>query len=100
MRAKVVAAIVLLTLLVIFTIQETHPVVLNFLSWKISTSFLLYILLGFMIGLLTGYLLIMMVRMKKKNPYLDYSCSNVLQFLLARYFESLLMGQAKSLKRK
>ena len=59
MRAKVVATIVLLTLLVIFTIQKTQPVVLNFLSWKISTSFLLYILLGFMIGLLTGYLLIM-----------------------------------------
>ena len=83
MRAKVVATIVLLALLVIFTIQKTQPVVLNFLSWKISTSFLLYILLGFMIGLLTGYLLIMIVKRIQLLP-----CS--LLFLLTRWFAFLI----------
>jgi len=68
MRAKLIAIIVLLILLLIFAIQNIQPVVLNFLFWKISTSFVVSILVSFVIGLLTGGLLMMIGRMKKKNP--------------------------------
>ena len=67
MSAKVIALIVLLILLLIFAIQNTQPVVLNFLFWQIFTSSVLSILVSFVIGLLTGCLLMMMGRMKKKN---------------------------------
>lgn len=78
MSAKVMAIIVLLILLLIFAIQNTQPVVLNFLFWLISTSSVLSILVSFIIGLLTGCLLMMIGRMKKKSPRLDYSFSNLL----------------------
>jgi len=68
MSAKVIALIVLLILLLILAIQNTQPVVLNFLFWQIATSSVLSILVSFVIGLLTGCLLMMMGRMKKKSP--------------------------------
>ncbi len=68
MSAKVIAIIVLLVLLLIFAIQNTQPVVFNFLFWQISTSSVISILVSFIIGLLTGCLLMMIGRMKKKNP--------------------------------
>ncbi len=68
MSAKLIAIIVLLVLLLVFAIQNTQPVVLNFLSWQIFTSLVLSILGSFVIGLLTGCLLMMIGRMKKKSP--------------------------------
>jgi uncharacterized integral membrane protein len=68
MSAKVIAIIVLLILLLIFAIQNTQSVVLNFLFWQISTSSVLSILVSFVIGLLIGCLLMMIGRMKKKSP--------------------------------
>jgi len=67
MSAKVIAIIVLLILLLIFAIQNTQPVVLNFLFWQISTSSVLSILVSYIIGLLTGCLLMMTGRMEKKS---------------------------------
>ncbi len=68
MNTKVIALIVLLILLLIFAIQNTQTVALNFLFWKITTSAVLSILMSFIIGLLTGCLLMMLGRMKKKSP--------------------------------
>lgn len=68
MSAKLIAIIVLLVLLLIFAIQNTQSVVLNFLFWKISTSSVLSILVSFVIGLLIGCLLMMIGRMKRKSP--------------------------------
>ena len=68
MSAKVIGIIGLLILLLIFVIQNTQPVVLNFLFWQIFTSSVLSILVSFVIGLLTGCLLMMIGRMKKKSP--------------------------------
>jgi len=67
MSAQVIAIIVLLILMLIFAIQNTQPVVLKFLFWQISTSSILSILVSFIVGLLTGCLLMMIVRMKKKS---------------------------------
>jgi uncharacterized integral membrane protein len=68
MSAKLIAIIVLLVLLLIFALQNTQPAVLNFLVWQIATSSVLSILVSFAIGLLTGCLLTMRGRMKKRNP--------------------------------
>ena len=68
MSAKVIAIIVLLILLLIFAIQNTQPVVINFLFWQIFTSSVVSILASFIIGLLTGCLLMMTGRMKGKSP--------------------------------
>jgi uncharacterized integral membrane protein len=67
MKAKLIAIVVLLMLLLIFAIQNGQTVVLNFLFWQISTSSVLSILGSFMIGVLTGCLLMMIGRMKKKG---------------------------------
>ena len=67
MSANVIAIIVLLILLLIFAIQNTQPVVLNFLFWQMSTSSILSILVSFIVGLLTGCLLMMTGRMKNKE---------------------------------
>jgi uncharacterized integral membrane protein len=100
MNAKAIAIIVLLILLLIFTIQQTQPVFLSFLLWQISLSSVLSILMSFITGLLIVYSLMMVVRVRKKNPRLDYSRSNLFQFLLARYFEKVLIGNKKSSKKK
>ncbi len=100
MRAKSIAIIVLLILLLIFALQKTQPVFLSFLLWQISLSSVLSILVSFITGLLIVYLLMMVARMKKKNPLLDYSRSNLFQFLLARYLEKVLIGNRKSSKKK
>jgi len=65
MSAQVIAIIVLLVLMLIFVIQNTQPVVLNFLFWQIFTSSVLSILVSFVIGLLTGCLLMMTGRSKR-----------------------------------
>jgi lipopolysaccharide assembly protein A len=65
MNAKVVAIIVLLIVLLIFAIQNTQPVVLTFLFWHLATSSVLSILVSYMIGLLTGCLLMMIWRRKR-----------------------------------
>ena len=67
MSAKVIAIIVLLILLLIFALQNSQAVVLNFLFWQISTSSVLSNLVIFVIGLLTGCLLMMVGRMKKRG---------------------------------
>lgn len=99
MIAKVAAIIVFFILLLIFAIQNAQPVVLNFLSRQISPASVLFIMASFVIGLLAGCVL-MFVRRKKRNPHLEYSFSNVLQFLFAQYYERILMGETKSLKRE
>ena len=68
MSAKVIAIIVLLIIFLIFAIQNTQHVVLNFLFWQIFTSSVISILVSYIIGLLTGCLLMMTGRMKKKSP--------------------------------
>jgi uncharacterized integral membrane protein len=97
MIAKVAAIIVFLILLLIVAIQNTQPVVLSFLFRQISPASVLFILVSFVIGLLTGCVL-MFVRRKTRNPRRDYSCSNVWQLLLAQYYERILMGETKSLR--
>jgi uncharacterized integral membrane protein len=57
MSAKILGLIVLLIFLVIFSIQNTQPVVVKFLFWEFSTSAVVSILVSFVIGFLVGWLI-------------------------------------------
>jgi uncharacterized integral membrane protein len=56
MSPKVIGLIILLVFLVIFAIQNTQSVTVELLFWKISTSAALTILVSYLIGFLTGWL--------------------------------------------
>ena len=56
MSGKVVGIIVLLVFLLIFAIQNTDPVKINFLFWAVETSAVLSILVSFLVGFLVGWL--------------------------------------------
>ena len=56
MSGKVIGVIVLLVFLVIFSIQNTGPVKINFLFWTVETSAVLFVLGSFLVGFLVGWL--------------------------------------------
>ncbi|HLV38662.1 LapA family protein [Xanthomarina sp.] len=57
MNFKSILAILLILLIVIFTIQNTEIVTINFLTFELTMSKVLVILGCFLIGLLSGVLL-------------------------------------------
>jgi uncharacterized integral membrane protein len=74
MSAKVIGVIVLLSVMVIFAIQNAQPLVITFLFWKVETSAVLSILVSFLIGFLVGWLVLWAGSGKKKEkvgPQLD-----------------------------
>jgi len=56
MSPKVIGLIVLLIILLIFAVQNTQPVAVKLLFWEISTSAVLTILVSYLVGFLTGWL--------------------------------------------
>jgi uncharacterized integral membrane protein len=56
MSPKVIGLIILLIFLVIFAVQNTQPVAVKLLFWEISTSAVLTILVSYLVGFLTGWL--------------------------------------------
>jgi len=56
MSPKVIGLIILLIFLVIFAVQNTQSVAVKLLFWEISTSAVLTILVSYLIGFLTGWL--------------------------------------------
>ncbi|MEZ2414297.1 lipopolysaccharide assembly protein LapA domain-containing protein [Muriicola sp. E247] len=56
MRFKTLIAIVFVTLIVIFSVQNSEVTNVNFLFWKLSMSRVLIILGSFGIGVLVGIL--------------------------------------------
>ena len=56
MSPKVIGLIILLVFLVIFAVQNTQSVAVKLLFWEISTSAVLTILVSYLIGFLTGWL--------------------------------------------
>ncbi len=57
MSPKIIGLIILLVFLVIFAIQNTQSVTVRLLFWEISTSAVLTILVSYLIGCLTGWLM-------------------------------------------
>ncbi len=68
MNAKIIGVIVLLVILLIFAIQNTQSVQINFLFWGFQTTAVLSILVSFVIGFLLGWLILWMGPKKKKSP--------------------------------
>ena len=66
MSSKVIALIILLVFLLIFAIQNTQSVVVKLLFWEISTSAALTILVSYLIGFLTGWLIMLLKPRAKK----------------------------------
>ncbi|MEY8021809.1 lipopolysaccharide assembly protein LapA domain-containing protein [Muriicola sp. SD30] len=56
MRFKTLIAIVFVTLIVIFSVQNSEVTNVNFLFWKLSMSRVLIVLGSFGIGILVGIL--------------------------------------------
>ncbi len=66
MNAKIIGIIVLLVVLLIFAIQNAHPVSIRFLFWGFETIAVLTILVSFLIGFFVGCL-VMWIRPRKKK---------------------------------
>lgn len=58
MKFKFITIISLIVLLLIFIFQNSSIVELKFLFWSFSVSSLLLVIISFLIGILTGLLLI------------------------------------------
>ena len=75
MNAKLIGIVILLAFLVIFAIQNYHPVTVKFLFWAHETSMVLVLLVSFLVGCLVGGLALWIGGAKKKNsplpPYKD-----------------------------
>jgi uncharacterized integral membrane protein len=55
MRARLIAILVLLVILIIFIVQNTGPVSLRFLFWRDFVSLVVIILASFAVGVLLGF---------------------------------------------
>ncbi len=66
MSPKVIGLIILLVFLLIFAIQNTQSVVVKLLFWEISTSAALTILVSYLMGFLTGWLVMLLKPRAKK----------------------------------
>lgn len=73
MSPKVIGLIVLLVFLLIFAVQNTQQVEVRLLFWKISASAVLTILVSYLVGVLTGWLMSMLKTGQKKNSFRDLS---------------------------
>ncbi len=67
MSPKIIGLIILLVFLVIFAILNTQSVEIRLLFWKISTSAALTILVSYLIGFLTGWLVMVLKPRAKKD---------------------------------
>jgi uncharacterized integral membrane protein len=67
MSPKVIGLIVLLVFLVIFAVQNTQSVDVKLLFWEISTSAVLTILVSYLVGFLTGWLVSVLKPGRKKD---------------------------------
>lgn len=65
--AKLISAIILLILFLIFILQNAALIVVNFLGWEIESPQAMVLFLVFLAGLLTGVLTTLYIRRKKKN---------------------------------
>jgi len=71
MNVKIIGIIVLLVVLVIFAIQNAHPLPIKFLFWGFETTAVLSILVSFLIGFLVGWLISWIRPQKKKTSTLS-----------------------------
>lgn len=75
--AKLISVVVLLGLFLIFVVQNAALIVVNFLVWEIESPQAMVLFLVFSAGLLTGILLTLYIRRRKRStvsaPPIRYS---------------------------
>ncbi len=67
MHKGIIASLILSVLLVIFALQNTHPVELKLYFWSVSSSLALLVVVLFVMGALLGYLLMIPVILNKNR---------------------------------
>jgi uncharacterized integral membrane protein len=66
-KIKTVFVVMLIMVLLIIMIQNAQPVTFTFLNWKYQVSQLLLVLIVFVLGFLTGYVVAKTGRKRKKD---------------------------------
>jgi len=66
-KIKTVFVVLLVMVLLIIMIQNAQPVTFTFLNWKYQVSQLLLVLIVFVLGFLTGYVVAKTTRKRKKD---------------------------------
>ncbi len=67
MNAKLVIAIIVLFIFAIFIVQNAQVVMVSFLFWKIEASRAIVLMVTFVFGLFTGWILTQMFRKSNKE---------------------------------
>jgi uncharacterized integral membrane protein len=66
-KIKTVFVVMLIMVLLIIMIQNAQPVTFTFLNWKYQVSQLLLVLIVFVLGFLTGYVVAKTTRKRKHD---------------------------------
>lgn len=69
MEFFLILALIIVTLVAIFAIQNAHVVTINFLIWHFEGSLVLFLLSFFAAGLITALLLTLPGRLKRRRAY-------------------------------
>lgn len=67
MNIKLVIAITVLFIFAVFIVQNAQVVMVSFLFWKIEASRAIVLMVTFVMGLFTGWILAQMFRKSKKT---------------------------------
>ena len=67
MNAKLIVAMVVLFIFAIFIVQNAQVVTVSFLLWKIEASRAIVLMVTFVLGLFTGWILSQVIRKSKKT---------------------------------
>jgi len=70
MNAKLFTAIVVLFVFAVFIVQNAQVVTVNFLFWKMEASRAIVLMVTFVFGLFTGWILTQFLRKSKKDKNL------------------------------
>ena len=66
MRIKLVSTIVLLFLFAVFTVQNAQIVTVSFLFWKIEASRVIVLMVTFLLGLFSGWVIPQLFRRRNR----------------------------------
>jgi len=66
MKTKTILAILFITIIIVFSLQNAEIIDVKFLFWKLSVSRVLVILSSFVIGILVGILISFKKKLTKK----------------------------------
>ncbi|MDI6790667.1 MAG: LapA family protein [Thermodesulfobacteriota bacterium] len=69
MEFYLILALIIVTMVAVFAIQNAHVVMIHFLFWHFEGSLVLYLLSFFTAGIITALLLTLPDRLKKRRAY-------------------------------